>query len=59
MRGLSTAVGAPRSSPTRRIEKMEAVETIHAEIHELEGSIAQLMEQITELTKAVAELGAR
>merc|ERR1719161_1047078 len=35
-----------------------AVETLHAEIDELETSIAALTEQIAELTKAVAELDA-
>merc|ERR1719238_1777787 len=35
-----------------------AVETLHAEIDELETSIAALTEEIAELTKAVAELDA-
>merc|ERR1719230_1082647 len=39
-----------------RKEKTEAVETLHAEIDELEASIAKLTEDITELTAAVAEL---
>jgi prefoldin subunit 5 len=41
-----------------RKEKTEAVETLHAEIDELEASIAKLTEDITELTKAVADLDA-
>merc|ERR1719389_1598641 len=41
-----------------RKEKTEAVETLHAEIDQLEASIAKLTEDITELTKAVAELDA-
>jgi cell division septum initiation protein DivIVA len=41
-----------------RKEKTMAVETLHAEIDELETSIAALTEQIAELTKAVAELDA-
>jgi len=41
-----------------RKEKTEAVETLHAEIDQLESSIAKLTEDITELTKAVAELDA-
>merc|ERR1719217_976819 len=41
-----------------RKEKTEAVETLHAEIDELEASIAKLTEEITDLTKAVAELDA-
>jgi len=41
-----------------RKEKTEAVETLHAEIDELEASIAKLTEDITELTKAVAALDA-
>merc|ERR1712014_443619 len=41
-----------------RKEKTEAVETLHAEIDELEASIAKLTEDISELTKAVAELDA-
>merc|ERR1711972_382333 len=39
-----------------RKEKTEAVETLHAEIDQLEASIAKLSEDITDLTKAVAEL---
>merc|ERR1712228_1037042 len=39
-----------------RKEKTEAVETLHAEIDQLEASIAKLAEDITDLTKAVAEL---
>jgi len=39
-----------------RKEKTEAVETLHAEIDELEASIAKLTEDLTELSKAVAEL---
>merc|ERR1719284_2296924 len=39
-----------------RKEKTEAVETLHAEIDELQSSIAKLTEDISELTKAVAEL---
>merc|ERR1712060_1035664 len=39
-----------------RKEKTEAVETLHAEIDELEASIAKLTEDITELTAAVAAL---
>merc|ERR1711865_200224 len=39
-----------------RKEKTEAVETLHAEIDELEASIAKLTEDITDLTAAVAEL---
>jgi len=41
-----------------RKEKTEAVETLHAEIDQLEASIAKLTEDITDLTKAVAELDA-
>merc|ERR1719274_568481 len=41
-----------------RKEKTEAVETLRAEIDELEASIAQLAEQIAELTKAVEALDA-
>jgi len=41
-----------------RKEKTEAVETLHAEIDELEASIAKLTEDIGELMKAVAELDA-
>merc|ERR1739848_494221 len=36
-----------------RKEKTEGVETLHAEIGELEASISNLTEQILELTKAV------
>merc|ERR1712060_926756 len=39
-----------------RAEKTEAVETLHAEIDQLEASIAKLAEDITELTAAVAAL---
>jgi cell division septum initiation protein DivIVA len=39
-----------------RKEKTEAVETLHAEIDELEASIAKLGEQITELSQSVADL---
>merc|ERR1719321_121118 len=41
-----------------RKEKTSAVETLHAEIDELESSLAKLTEDITDLTKAVAELDA-
>merc|ERR1719235_2158984 len=41
-----------------RKKKTEAVETLHAEIDELEASIAKLTEDISELTKAVADLDA-
>merc|ERR1719333_671588 len=41
-----------------RKDKTMTVETLHAEIDELETSIAALTEQIAELTKAVAELDA-
>merc|ERR1712203_400041 len=41
-----------------RQEKTEAVETLHAEIDQLETSIAKLTEDIEELTKAVAALDA-
>eukprot|EP00421_Protoceratium_reticulatum_P043475 CAMPEP_0168442482 /NCGR_PEP_ID=MMETSP0228-20121227/44033_1 /TAXON_ID=133427 /ORGANISM="Protoceratium reticulatum, Strain CCCM 535 (=CCMP 1889)" /LENGTH=263 /DNA_ID=CAMNT_0008456849 /DNA_START=1 /DNA_END=792 /DNA_ORIENTATION=+ len=41
-----------------RKEKTDAVETLHAEIDELEASIAKLTEEIAALTKAVAELDA-
>jgi len=41
-----------------RKEKTNAVETLHAEIDQLESSIAKLTEDITDLTKAVAELDA-
>ena len=37
-----------------RKEKTEAVETLHAEIDQLEASIAKLTENISELTQAVA-----
>merc|ERR1719191_2620288 len=39
-------------------EQTRAVETLHAEIDELEASIAKLTEEITDLTKAGAELDA-
>merc|ERR1719401_1790434 len=41
-----------------RKEKTEAVETLHAEIDQLEASLAKLSEDIQELTKAVADLDA-
>jgi len=41
-----------------RKEKTDAVETLHAEIDQLESSLAKLSEEITDLTKAVAELDA-
>merc|ERR1719291_1585183 len=41
-----------------RKEKTEAVETLHAEIDQLEASIAKLTQDITALTEAVAELDA-
>merc|ERR1719393_818020 len=41
-----------------RKEKTEAVETLHAEIDELEASVAKLTEEIQELTKAVGDLDA-
>merc|ERR1719221_323134 len=41
-----------------RKEKTESVETLHAEIDELESSIAKLTEDIAEHTKAVSELDA-
>jgi len=41
-----------------RKEKTDAVETLHAEIDELESSLAKLAEDITDLSKAVAELDA-
>jgi len=41
-----------------RKEKTEAVETLHAEIDQLESSLAKLTEDITDLTKAVADLDA-
>merc|ERR1711957_279350 len=41
-----------------RKEKTESVETLHAEIDQLEASVAKLTEDITELAKAVAELDA-
>merc|ERR1712194_434181 len=41
-----------------RKEKTEAVETLHAEIDQLEASIAKLTEDINELTTAVADLQA-
>merc|ERR1712051_965943 len=41
-----------------RKEKTETVETLHAEIDQLEASIAKLTEDISDLTKAVAELDA-
>ena len=39
-----------------RKEKTEAVEVLHAEIDELEASLAKLTEEITELTQAVADI---
>jgi prefoldin subunit 5 len=39
-----------------RMEKTEAVETLHAEIDLLEASISKLTEDIAELTKALAQL---
>merc|ERR1719174_1026104 len=41
-----------------RKEKTSAVETLHAEIDELEASLAKLTEDITDLTKSVSELDA-
>merc|ERR1712066_857924 len=41
-----------------RKEKTEAVETLHVEIDQLEASIAKLIQDITALTEAVAELDA-
>jgi prefoldin subunit 5 len=41
-----------------RIEKTEAVETLHAEIDQLTASIAKLTDDLKDLTKAVAELDA-
>merc|ERR1719298_156190 len=41
-----------------RKEKTEAVETLHAEIDQLQASIAKLTEDIGTLTKAVADLDA-
>jgi len=41
-----------------RKEKTDAVETLHAEIDQLEASIAKATEDINELTKAVADLTA-
>merc|ERR1740133_206977 len=41
-----------------RKEKTESVETLHAEIDELQASLAMISEQITELTQAVADLDA-
>jgi len=41
-----------------RKEKTEAVETLHAEIDELQASIAKLTEEIGELAKAIADLDA-
>merc|ERR1719191_2539731 len=41
-----------------RTEKTEAVETLHAEIDELEASIAKLTEEGEAVTKAIAELDA-
>merc|ERR1719272_751408 len=41
-----------------RKEKTESVQMLHAEIDELKSSLAQLGEDITELSKAVAELDA-
>merc|ERR1719506_1024444 len=37
-------------------EQTDAVETLHADIDELEASLAKLSEEITDLTKAVSEL---
>jgi len=41
-----------------RAEKTEAVETLHAEIDQLEASIAKLTEEISDLSKSVADLDA-
>jgi len=41
-----------------RKEKTEAVEVLHAEIDQLQASIAKLSEDITETTQAVADLNA-
>merc|ERR1719345_565948 len=41
-----------------RKEKTDAVETLHAEIDELDASIAKLTEDVSELSKAVANLDA-
>jgi len=41
-----------------RKEKTDAVETLHAEIDELQASIAKLTEQITDTTQAISELDA-
>merc|ERR1719238_2707649 len=46
------------SNEQTRKEKTEAVETLHAEIDELEASTAKLTEEIVELTQAVAGLDA-
>jgi len=42
-----------------RKEKTEAVETLHAEIDQLQASIAKLTEDISELTKSVCSIGCR
>eukprot|EP00928_Gymnodinium_smaydae_P004447 TRINITY_DN1150_c0_g3_i1.p1 TRINITY_DN1150_c0_g3~~TRINITY_DN1150_c0_g3_i1.p1 ORF type:complete len:682 (+),score=176.86 TRINITY_DN1150_c0_g3_i1:46-2091(+) len=39
-----------------RKEKTDAVETLHAEIDELEASISKLTEELSELAKAIAKL---
>merc|ERR1719272_2453332 len=39
-----------------RKEKTEAVESLHAEIDQLESSIAKLTDDITDLSKALSEL---
>merc|ERR1719163_1602907 len=39
-----------------RVEKTQAVETLHAEIDQLDASITKLTEDLIDLTKAVAEL---
>jgi len=44
------------SRPARK--KTDAVETLHAEIDELQASIAKLTEQITDTTQAISELDA-
>jgi len=41
-----------------RKEKTDAVETLHAEIDQLESSLAKLSEETTDLSKAVSELDA-
>merc|ERR1719335_1095085 len=51
-------IGAQLTNAQTRKEKTEKVETLHAEIDELQSSIAFLTEEITVLTEQVAAIDA-